>query len=291
MGEAPTNNPTQSPQQPSTFGPTIEPRTDSPTASPTGIQCGFEVYVYYNQSNPENWICDTQCERRYGEFLEEAIFATYQNLSGDISMRYGEDEWLNQPWSQAGITEYEICMVFNDKIIENANCPSIPNPDPGTGNAEFLAVSRFCAVADENVGDFYDYLFELTDLSNFNNVLDFYLFPILQANPTCCPPANNRRRRRLAVLFNLHRTTVVYPIDTRQNQPLKRYPLPYQGIFTNEPAVTGDITILLFIICLSMFMIGVVCWLCHLECCYANKPMTNGRKDGMALPMVKKKSS
>ena len=221
-----------------------------------------------------------------GEYLEAAIFLTYQNLSGGFSMIYGEDEWDNRPWRLGGIAEYEICMVFNDKIILNANCPSVPNP--GTGSAEFLAVSRFCAVADQNVDSFYEYLLELTDLSSFRSVLDFYLLPILQENPTCCP-SNNGRRRIMSLSFNVHQTIFVYPLDARQNEPLKQFPMGYQGIFTNEPAVTGDVTILLFIICLSMFIIGVFCWICHLECCYADKPQSNECKDGMAMPMSQKK--
>ena len=173
-------------------------------------------------------------------------------------------------------------MVFSDKIISDSDCPTFPNP--GTGSAEFVAVSTFCTIADENADIFYDYLLNISDLPTFNTVLDFYLLPIIEGNPSCCPSTN---RRAMMQMFNVHKTILVYPIDARDNQPLKQYPMGYQGIFTNVPAVTGDIAILLVTIFSSICVTGCVCWFCHLEFMYSENPQSNEYHDKIALPQKK----
>ena len=88
--------------------------------------------MFYNQSNPEYWNCNSTeiCREQYAGYLKEAIFASYKNLTGFSFVYEDKDEWDNRPWRYAGIVDYETCMIFTRKLsTAPPNCPAnIPDP-------------------------------------------------------------------------------------------------------------------------------------------------------------------
>eukprot|EP01083_Nonionella_stella_P115359 341925_1 len=287
---------------PTTRLPTLSPTVPSaaPTLSPTGEACELEIYQTYNETNASYWLSNASFTDRYAGFVEEAFFLTYQNLTGH-SMKYEDrDEWNNSPWSFAGIVNYQTCMLFTIKNESNPidDCPHISEPNPG--NAQFVSVVWFCVVADQNEDEFREYMFDVSDSAEFNDVFDFYLNPIVWANTPCCLPNNNnvvirrRRARRLVNIVYTHITIRTYGVDPKQLKIGNALPMAYQGIFTNTPVVIGDITIILLIIFGLMSVAALLCWYARRDCSYSDSRYARfygdndiDDKDHAALPLKK----
>eukprot|EP01084_Bolivina_argentea_P068576 124816_1 len=111
--------------------------------------CSIELALHYNQTNATYWILQPN---EYSNFIREAVFLTFQNLTEHSNSMYYDnifgDEYINKTWTYAGIDQraYETCMIFNNKITTRPTCPTISNPM--SKDSQFIAVVDFCVIAD-----------------------------------------------------------------------------------------------------------------------------------------------
>eukprot|EP01084_Bolivina_argentea_P161968 281884_1 len=160
--------------------------------------CSIELALHYNQTNATYWILQSN---EYSNFIREAVFLTFQNLTERSNSMYYDniagDEYINKTWTYAGIdhSTYETCMIFNNKITTRPTCPTIPNPI--LKDSQFIAVVDFCVIADQNAYDFLAYLNTLRNSVQFTRIFQkqlHHLVPTGRLPPTSRPTTRTTLR-------------------------------------------------------------------------------------------------
>ena len=136
-----------------------------------------------------------------------------------------------------------------------------------------MGVVRFCVTADENVNDFYEYVFFEFDYGpTWRSVLDRYLNQLIDADSgeICCPQPSLQLQQAVS-MERSYVTVEMFPlINLTINESNNSValvtddnPWGYQAIFFNIPTVTGDIVILLLIIIVLTALVGSILWCCQ----------------------------
>eukprot|EP01084_Bolivina_argentea_P081899 148304_1 len=80
------------------------------------VRCSIEMYATYNETNSTYWMNNTNRMEIYSAFMQEAMLATYENLTGHSMIYEHFDEYTNKQWSFGGILDFEMCILFSETV-------------------------------------------------------------------------------------------------------------------------------------------------------------------------------